>query len=123
MGDYSRLYRSYGGSVVDRQLPTAEPVLIEADSTTKRVCVLEVAFTPSEYTACVMAFIDSETNESIGSITVPDGGPSVVEGTNQFKLKFGPSGTKLSAGAHLLLSIVSGGAAGRLHIEACQKNN
>ena len=123
MSDYGRLYRTYGGNVVDVQLPTAEPLLIEAASTTKRICLLEATFTPSEYTTCVLAFVDSVTNEIVGTITVPDGGPGVVEGSNQFVLKWGPSGAKLSAGANLLLSIVSGGAAGRLHIEACQKHN
>ena len=123
MSDHSRLYRTYGGDVVDKDLPLADPVLIAADSATKRVCVLEIEFTPSTYTACVLAFIDSLTDQRIGTLTLPADGPGVVEGSNQFTLTFGPSGTKLSAGADLLLGVVSGSATGRLHIEACQKHN
>lgn len=123
MSDYSRLYRIYGGNVVDRDLPTVEPLLIEADSATKRICLLEATFAPSTYVAGVLALIDSETGRAIGTLTIPEGGPGVVEGANQYTLDFGPSGTKLTAGADLLLSIVSGGVVGRLHIEACQKHN
>ena len=117
MSDLREAWRTYGGSIVDRQLPTVDPVLIYAKSTVHRIAVQEIAFSPSAYVASVLSFLDSRTGESIGSLSVPAVRPD-RDGT--FTLWLGDAGTKLSAGANLILATTNG-AAGRLNIAAFQR--
>lgn len=115
--DYSRIFRVYGRSGADLDLPSVTPVLIAAASATKRIRVLFISFTPSSSaTTGTLTFLDSLTGKAIGALTVS---PTTA---NQLALDFGQAGIKLSPGAHLLLGI-TGGAIGRLHVDAVQVPN
>jgi len=116
-GDYSRLYRTYGGSLVDIDLPTAQPILIAPRAANRIITVLYITFTPTVYTGTTLTFIDSLTTNVIGTITVP-AQPLTSVGEQMLYIDFGASGTPLSVGASLLLG---GSSTGRLHIEAYQK--
>jgi len=117
-GDYTRVIPIYGMNIVDEDLPTIDTLLIAAKSATRVICVQRITFVPIQYFDATLSFIDTVTNKSIGNIVVPASGPSL--GRNMYYLDFGPRGTPLSAGANLILG-VTGGAVGRLHIEAFQK--
>ncbi len=113
-GDYTRSFASYGGQPIDVDLPTVSP-LVTAKSATRIITVIKISFMPSTYEASTVSFLDSISGKSIGSMTIPATAPS---GSNTFVLDWGPVGTKLTAGANLL---IAGNATGRLHIEAVQK--
>ncbi len=118
-GDFSRLYAIYGGSNADVTVPAVTPILVTVTATTKRIYVLQIKFTPTTYANATLKFLDSLTGASIGSLTIPP--VANASGTSdQFILDFSPAGTPLSVGANLLLG-VTGGAAGRLHVDAVQK--
>ncbi len=94
--------------------PATGSVLVQVRSTTQRIYVQYIIYSPSDFVAgTVLSFIDSLTLQSIGVI-------SVAGITSQYPLDFGYAGTALSVGASLLLSIISGGATGRLRIDAYQ---
>ena len=116
--DYTRVIPIYGMNIVDKDLPTVDPLLVKAKSATRVVCVQRITFVPIQYLDATLSFIDSISNKSIGNLVVPSSGPSL--GRNMFYLDFGPRGTALSTGANLILG-VTGGAVGRLHVEAFQK--
>lgn len=117
-GDYTRVIPIYGMNIVDWDLPSVNTLLIQAKSATRVVCVQRITFVPIQYIDGVLHFIDSVTNKDIAVITVPSTAPSL--GRNMFYVDFGPRGTGLSTGANLILG-TTGGAVGRLHIEAFQK--
>jgi hypothetical protein len=116
-GEYRQAWKTYGGNIADKQLPVVDPVLIYAETSTSRIAVQEIEFNPSVFVSSVLTFLDSLTNQSIGSFEVPAVRPI---GTGSMTLKFGPGGAKLSAGANLILGTTNG-AAGRLHISAFQR--
>lgn len=111
------VYRTYGGSVVDLNLPLVTSVLIAAKSTTTKICVQRIVFVPTTYIASVLTFLDSLTGVKVAQITVPD---SAVNQDDLWPVDFGERGTPLSAGASLVLGTTNG-AVGRLHIDAYQK--
>lgn len=119
-GDYSRVQAIYGMSVMGRQLPTVDPFLVVCKSTTRQVCVQRIIFTPTTFVSASLTFLDSVSGYVIGTIVVPDAA-QVGGATGTFTLDWGPTGTKLSVGSHLMLGVTRNGAAGRLHIEAYQK--
>lgn len=109
---------AYGLSVVDIDLPTLS-ILILAKSATRIVCVQRITFTPTVYSGTTITFVDSVTLKSIGRLDVPLVPPSATDnGSHGMYLDWGPTGTKLSIGANL---IIGGNGNGRLHIEAYQK--
>lgn len=116
--DYTRVIPIYGMNIVDIDLPAVNNILIQAKSATRVICVQRITFVPIQYFDATLSFVDTVTNKSIGNIVVPSSGPSL--GRNMYYLDFGPRGTPLSVGANLILG-VTGGAVGRLHIEAFQK--
>ena len=94
--------------------PVADSILVQARSAVRRVYVQKVIYSPNDFVAnTVLNFIDSITGQSIGQITV-------VAGVSQYPLDFGYNGTLLTTGASLVLAILSGGATGRLRVEAYQ---
>ena len=116
--DYTRVIPIYGMNIVDRDLPTINTLLVQAKSATRIICVQRITFVPIQYLDGTLSFLDSATGKSIGNLVIPSSGPSL--GRNMFYQDFGPRGTPLTLGANLVLG-VTGGAVGRLHIEAFQK--
>lgn len=115
--EYRQSWKAYGGSVVDKQLPVVDPVLIYAKTAASRIAVQEIEFSPSVWVTTTLSFQDSVNGQVIGTITVP---PNAPVGMGSLYLVFGPAGSKLSAGANLILGTTAG-AAGRLHIAAFQR--
>lgn len=119
--DVARLYRIYGGSVVDVDLPLATPILITAKGPEKIVTVLGIIFEPSVAGSGTLTFSDSLTGKTICRLVLmPD---SLGSGKAELTRTFGASGTSLSAGANLLLGTTSDVPAGRLHLDAYQKGH
>ena len=118
MGDYRQPWRTYGGDIVDKQLPAVDPVLIYANTSASRIAVQEIRFTPTTFAASVMTFVDSLTGIVLASISIPparpDGDATLTASPG------GVAGVKLSAGANLLLGTTNG-AAGRLYVAAFQR--
>lgn len=117
MSDRARLFRIYGGQVIDVDLPTLVP-LITAKSATRIVTVLLITFTPAMAGSGTLSFLDSLTNRVIGVMTLMP--QALGAGSNSLTLDFG-SGTPLRAGANLILSETYGMPTGRVHLEAVQK--
>jgi len=117
-GDYTRVIPIYGMNIVDKDLPTVNNILITAKSSTRTICIQRVTFVPIQYLDGTLSLVDSITGEAIANLVIPSSGPSL--GRNMYYEDFGPRGTPLTTGANLILG-VTGGAVGRLHIEAFQK--
>ena len=103
--------------------PSPLSVLVAARSPFHTVYIQKIVYSPSStiVPGTVLGFLDSLTFQSIGTITVMP--PSVAQPPYTIDYGIGDSttaGTPLSKGASLILSIVSGGVVGRLHIKAYQ---
>ena len=122
--DYTQLWRIYGASNADIDLPTILPLLTAKSATriirVQRIMFAPTIYAPSVYSAGVISFVDSISGLSIGTLTIPGTAPS--SGFDMFQLDFGPKGTPLTVGANLLLGVITPGSAptGRLHIDAYQ---
>lgn len=116
-GDYGRFQPIYGLSLVDVDLPTVQPILIQAKGPLRKITVQRIVFSPTVYVTATMTFLDNVTGAVIATFSIPNVQPQDVLA---YMVDFGPTGTTLAAGSHLQLGVV-GGAAGRLHIEAYQK--
>jgi hypothetical protein len=123
-GDYRDvIQRTYGSKVVDLDLPTGNNILVAAKGPLQLIAVQYVSFVPSTFVAATITLVDSITGLAVGTLTVPASAPQIGDGSSMLFLNYGPSGTKLSKGANLLLGVTANGAAGRLHIEYYQKPN
>lgn len=116
-GDYRAPWTIYGANNVDLTLPSAVQPLIAAPSAKCTIYVQRVSFIPALFTGTVLQFIDSLTRVVVGTISIPTAAAYALNNGvwNYAPLDFGPSGTPLSKGAHLLLG---GSANGQLHIDA-----
>ena len=117
-GDYTRNWKIYGASIVDVTLPSNVSPLITARAANRMITVQRITFTPSVWSGTTLSFVDSLTGIEIGHLDIPPSNPTLAGDTNMLYIDYGPTGTKLSPGANLLLG---GGGTGRLHIEAYQK--
>ena len=104
------------------QEPVPGAILVQARSALQTVYIQKIIYSPTSIIpGTVVSFIDSLTGQSIGFITVMPA--SVAQ--PPYIIDFGAgdsdtSGTALSKGASLVLSVLVGGVAGRMHIKAYQ---
>ena len=102
--------------------PGPNSVLIQVKNPLQTIYIQKIVYAPLGIVAgTVLSFIDSLTLQSIGLITVMP--PSVAQ--PPYVIDFGAgdsgsSGTALTKGASLVLSVLSGGVTGRMHIKAYQ---
>jgi hypothetical protein len=103
--------------------PSPASILMQAKSAFHTIYIQKIVYSPSAaiVPGTLLGFLDSLTGQSIGTITVMP--PSVAQ--PPYTIDFGvgdstTSGTPLSKGANLILSIIVGGAVGRMHIKGYQ---
>ncbi len=118
MAQIDGIRRAFGINRKDIDLPTANPILVIAKTPASVPVVLEIVFSPAVYQTGTIQFIDSISGLVIGTLTVPPA--AAGNGVDQVSLKYGKTGTQLSAGANLIMSS-SGVVVGRLHLETYQK--
>ncbi len=102
--------------------PAPNSVVVRARSAFQTIYLQKITYSPLGIVAgTVLAFIDSLTGQSVGLITVMPS--SVAQPPYVIDYSLGDSassGTPISQGANLVISVLSGGITGRLHIKAYQ---
>lgn len=102
--------------------PSPASIVVQARTASHTIYIQKIVYSQSVLVpGTVLSFIDSITGVSLGLMSIM---PSAIVQTT-YTMDFGledPSaaGTPLSKGAHLVLSIISGGVAGRLLVKAYQ---
>ena len=112
---------TYGINSADFNLPTFPITLVPAKGPNRLVCIQQILFWPNMWAQSTLTFSDSLSGFVIGILNVPATPPQVGDSSNGLFLTFLPTGTLLSAGAGLNMSVSINGASGRLHLETYQK--
>ena len=104
------------------QEPVPGSILVQVRNPLQTIYIQKIVYSPTSIIpGTVLSFIDSLTLQSIGFITIMP--PSVAQ--PPYIIDFGAgdsgsSGTALTKGASLVLAVLVGGSAGRIHIKAYQ---
>lgn len=126
-GDYLHWQFQHTRKIVDRNIAAADTSTEHADiitpkSANHRIYVQRIVFAPTTYSAKTFTFQDDAgTPVPIAHMSIPAAAPTTGGDTCMFVIDFGPTGTPLTLGKNLDISISGAGAAGRLHIEAYEK--
>ncbi len=112
---------TYGLNSIDIDLPTFPTTIVAAKGPTRRVCIQSLIFWPNVWIQSTLTFSDSITGTVIGVINIPTTPPQVGDGSSSIFVVFTPTGTLLSLGAGLNITVSVNGLAGRLHLETYQK--
>lgn len=118
-GDYTRAFPIYGGQIVGIDLPTYTNVMIAAKGPTRQICVQRVFLSVSVYAPATLILYNSISGNPVGQFVVPANAGNNPGGA-PLSMDFGARGSRLTAGANLLLSGMVTGLQAHLHIFAYQ---
>lgn len=128
-GDYQYFQRQYGRVTKDLDIVAATDYsagngtsILAVKNANYTLFIQRITFAPTTYAAKTWTLQDNAgTPVPIGIISVPAAAPTTGGETDTFVFDFGGLGTALTEGVDLLLKMSAAGAAGRIHIEAYQK--
>lgn len=99
--------------------PQVGSILVQVQNPLQHIIVERIRYMPTTYVAnTVLSFIDSLTNQSIGSIIVVQPGLDAL--ASSYVLEWDTDGFPLSVGANLILGVLSGGVTGSLEVDCFQ---